>query len=259
LHRTFGTADGIERLAFERVVVEFARRFGVTANATAAERIAQIEDTALASPATLAQAFSTVLGAALSRSPEHVTELEAQFRAATARTAGERFTPFPDAAPALRRLAAMQVPRVALSAGWPAIDQRKADGVGFDGSIVFAQDIGMSALLPTAFARVAERLSLPADRIWFVGSDARDEILPAAAAGLRTIWLNRDGAEFPAGRPAPDATIGSLAELFDVLSEPYTRGLLVLRHVLRTALDWRPGHFIASGDEATETQAEIDG
>jgi len=34
----------------------------------------------------------------------------------------------------------------------------------------------------------------------------------------------------------------------DVLKEPYTRGLPALRYIMRTALDWRPGHFLASDD-----------
>lgn len=242
LRETFGTADGIERSAFERVVREFASRLGTHVDSTLVERIARIEDAALVSPATLAQAVSTVLGPTLLQPAAQATALESQFRMAAAGDVGELFVPFPDTAPALRRIAELCIPRVALSAGWPTIDQRKADIVGFDGSIVFAQDMGLTALMPAAFARVADSLKLPADRIWFIGSDAQAEILPASAAGLRTVWLNRDGATFPAGRPPPDATIGSLAELFDVLREPYTRGLLALRHILRTALDWRPGH-----------------
>jgi FMN phosphatase YigB (HAD superfamily) len=248
LHETFGMANGTERIAFERAVYQFARRRGVDIDLAAVERIARIDGAALASPARLAEAFSTALGPTLLRATDAI-RLEALFRMTAASAVVERFVPFDDVAPALRKIAEMQVPRVALSGGWPTIDQRKADRVGFDGPIVFAQDLGVAARTPAAFAAVADALQLPADRIWFVASDAQSEILPAAAAGLRTIWVNRNGAEFPPGRTAPDATIGSFAELFDVLREPYTRGLLALRHILRTALEWRPGHFIPIDDD----------
>jgi FMN phosphatase YigB (HAD superfamily) len=248
LHETFGSADGAERLAFGRVVRQFAAQRGWELDSTALERIARIDDTALSSPAALGEAFSSVFGPNLLRAAD-ATWLEALFRMTAAETVGECFVPSEGVGPALRELAEMQVPRVALSGGWPTIDQRKADVVGFDGPIVFAQDLGLDARSPAAFARLAETLQLPADRIWFVAGDPRGDILPAAAAGLRTVWVNRKGAEFPAERAAPDATLASLAELFDVLSEPYTRGLLALRYILRTALDWRPGHFIPTDDD----------
>jgi FMN phosphatase YigB (HAD superfamily) len=247
LHETFGRASGTERIAFERALYQFAGQRGLNLDSMAVERIARIDDAALTSAAALAQAFPIAFAPTLLRAADAI-RLEALFRMAAASAVAERFVPFDDVAPALCTIAELNVPRVALSGGWPTIDQRKADLVGFDGPIVFAQDLGVAASTPAAFARVADALKLPADRIWFVASDARGEILPAAAAGLRTIWVNRDGAEFPAGRAAPDATVVSFAQLFDVLSEPYTRGLLALRHILRTALDWRPGHFIPGDD-----------
>jgi FMN phosphatase YigB (HAD superfamily) len=257
LHETFGSADGAERLAFGRVVRQFAAQRGWELDSTAVERIARIDDPALSSPAALGEAFSTVFAPNLLRAAD-ATRLEALFRMTAAGTVGECFVPFDDVGPALRKLAEMHVPRVALGGGWPTIDQRKADIAGFDGPIVFTQDLGVDARSPSAFARLAETLHLPADRIWFVAGDPRGGILPAAAAGLRTVWVNRTGAEFPAGRAAPDSTLGSLAELFDVLSEPYTRGLLALRYILRTALDWRPGHFIPIDDDPATCERQTD-
>jgi hypothetical protein len=247
LHETFGIANGTERIAFERAVNQFAGQRGLDID-SAVERIAGIDDAMLSSPATLVDAFSTAFGPTLLHARD-ATWLEALFRMAGADAVRERFVPFDDVAPALRRHAEMQIPRVALSGGWPTIDQRKAELAGFDGPIVFAQDLGVAASTAAAFASVAGVLKLPADRIWFVASDAQGEILPAAAAGLRTIWVNRNATEFPAGRTAPDATIVSFAQLFDVLKEPYTRGLLALRYIMRTALDWRPGHFIPIDDD----------
>jgi FMN phosphatase YigB (HAD superfamily) len=248
LQETFGKGNAIERTAFERVVRQFSAQHGWDIDASVLERIASIDDTALAGPVALGKAFLAAFGSNLLGAGQ-LTRLEAMFRMAAAGAVGDCYRPYDDVAPALRKLADMHVPRVGLSGGWPTIDQRKADVSGFDGAIVFAQDLAVAASAPAAFARVADALKLPADRIWYVASDPRTEIVPAAASGLHTIWVNRDAAAFPAGARAPDATIESFAALFDVLSEPYTRGLLALRHILRTTLDWRPGHFLAADDD----------
>jgi FMN phosphatase YigB (HAD superfamily) len=252
LHEALGKSYGTERIGFERAVSQFAAQRGLDIDPTALERIARCDDLPFGSTATLREAFSAAFGPSLLDAAD-ATWLEALFRMTAAGAVGESFVPYVDVAPMLHTLAEMHVPRVALSAGWPSIDQRKADLVGFDGTIVFAQDLDVAASSPAAFARVADTLKLPADRIWFVAGDARREILPAAAAGMRTVWVNRDSLEFPAGRTAPDATIVSFAELFHVLREPYTRGLLALRHILRTALDWRPGHFLPTADDPPAT------
>ncbi len=248
LHETFGIAPGIEALVFERVVHEFAAQRRLGFDATAVERMARADGASFGSPVALSEAFAAAFAPSL-LSAEDVRWLEALFRMSAASAVAERFVPFEDVAPALRGLAELRVPRIALGGGWAPIDQRKADLAGFDGSIIFAEDLGVAASSPAAFARVAEVLLLPADRIWFVASNAQSEIVPAAAAGLRTIWVNRGASVFPPGLVQPDATIGSLLELFDVLREPYTRGLLALRHILRTALEWRPGHFIPVDDD----------
>jgi FMN phosphatase YigB (HAD superfamily) len=174
--------------------------------------------------------------------------LEALFRMAGAQCVADHFVPYDDVAPTLRELSAMSVPCVLMSAGWSSIEERKAEAVGFHGPLLLGEDLDVPLTSPRAFARVAEILKLPADRIWFVGTDARKEILPAQAAGLHTVWLNRNHAEFPALREPPEVTITTFAALLDALSEPYTRGLLAMRYILRTVLDWRPGHFVSGGD-----------
>lgn len=257
LQETFGKGNAIEATAFERVVRQFAVQHSWELSASALARIASIDSTALAGPVALGEAFFAAFGPNLLDAGQ-LTRLEAMFRMATAGVVSECFAPYGDVAPALHKLAEMHVPRVGLSGGWPTIDQRKADLAGFDGSIVFAQDLGVAASAPAAFARVADTLKLPAHRIWYVASDPRKEILPAAASGLHTIWINRGAAVFPAGARAPDAAIESFDALFDVLSEPYTRGLLALRHILRTALDWRPGHFIAADDDPPASEPADD-
>ncbi len=243
LQKTFGTAPDVEGEAFVQVVRDFARLRGLHLEAAGSPT----DGPANFSPDRLREKFSAALRPYLLSQTEDL-QLEAMFRMEAARLVTARFVPFPDVAGALSELATLNVPCVALSGGWPSIDQRKAQIVGFSSPIVFAEDLGITSAAPAAFARIAEMLRLPADRIWFVGTDVRDEMLPAAAVGMRTIWINRDGETFPPASRSPDATVTAFVEILDVLSGPYTRGLLALRQILRTALDWRPGHFISEDD-----------
>jgi FMN phosphatase YigB (HAD superfamily) len=254
IQHAFGDAADIERQAFETVICEHAAAAGLSLDGTMAQRLASVDKVTLGSSAGLAEAFSAVLGTTLSRKAD-VLRFEALFRMAAARVAAMRFVPYDDVPPALSQLRELNIPRAALTAGWPSIEQRKADMSGFDGPIIFAQDFGNGGgptCSESAFQRLAEVLLLPRELLWFASDRAEAEIVPAAAFGMRTIWVNRAGNDFPSGRPAPDATIASFGELFDVLRAPYTRGLLELRHIMRTALDWRPGHFMKANEFAQD-------
>ena len=171
--------------------------------------------------------------------------LESIFRAVAARLARDRFVPFPDVRATLAEFAELNLPCAALGDGWPSIEVRVAEAVGFRGPLVFAEDHDVDGTSPVAFARLAEALALPADQIWFVGTDARTEIRSALAVGMHAIWIDRNGEPYPDGERRPDATVTSFAGLLDVIGEPYTRGLLDLRHMMRTTLAWRPGRVVA--------------
>lgn len=202
----------------------------------------------------IAELFAAVLG------PARASEIaglpfEALFRMAGARSVERHFMAFPDVAPALRQLAELNVPCLVSSSGWSAIVERKAERIGFEGPLLLAEDLDVPLTSPQALARVARTLMLPADRIWFVGTDLRRDVLPARAVGMRTVWLNREGAQLAAECTPPDVTIASLEDLIAVLSEPYTRGVLALRYILGSILEMRPGHVVAAADRIFEDDA----
>jgi FMN phosphatase YigB (HAD superfamily) len=247
LHGTFGSSTTIENSAFDRVLREFARVRNIVAYTHVSCGASLGEGATVLAFRQLREAFSTALGPYLLQEVDYL-ELEAMFASEAARLLTERFVIYDDVARTLRELAALNIPRVGLSGGCPAVETRKAQIAGFTSPIIFAQDLGVEDSAPVAFARICQTLLLPADRIWFVGTDVRAEILPAAAAGMRTIWLNRDGETFPLQRVPPDATVSSFAGILEILSAPYTRGSLALRYIMRNVLEWRPQYVISAED-----------
>jgi FMN phosphatase YigB (HAD superfamily) len=245
LRGTFGRDTGTERAALESVARKLASMRGWVLDETRLHRVLDATAWEFATGHNVAETFFAALGSTLSRELGGVP-LEALFRMAGAECVAHHFVPYDDVAPTLRELAALNLPRAVLSGGWSGIDQRKAEAAGFDGPVLIAEDLEVPATSPAAFARIAQTLTLPADRIWFVGTDPLTDIRPAAAVGMKTVWLNRDEVVFPAECDPPNITITSFGALLGALSEPYTRGSLALRYILRTVVAWRPGRVIGS-------------
>ena len=124
-----------------------------------------------------------------------------------------RLDPFPDVAGALAALAPH--PRAILSNGTPAmlaaalrhakLTKHFAAVLSVDAAKAYKPD-------PRAYDLAAAALDLPATPILFVTANAWDAI-GAKTFGYRVAWCNRAAATFDTHGPAPDAEIGSLAEL----------------------------------------------
>lgn len=243
IHETFGAANDIERVALARVASQLARAHDFGAEAAILERLAETPDAAFAAPSAARSVLFAVLGPALSAQVSGAA-IEGLVRGAGARAASELFVPDLGVAEVLRSLSELNVPRAGLSLRWPGVDHHKANIACFDGETVYAGDATTedSALAP--FIRLTAALRLPADRIFFVGTDPWAELHPAALVGMRAIRLDREGTPYPADLPPPEFTISAIEEVLPILSGPYTQGLLALRLIMRTALEWRDGHFV---------------
>jgi FMN phosphatase YigB (HAD superfamily) len=68
------------------------------------------------------------------------------------------------------------------------------------------------------FTRVVEAAGVPAAEIVYVGDRVDNDVLPALAAGLQAVRIRR-GAHAAVESPAAIATIGSLDELPEVVSD----------------------------------------
>ena len=130
-------------------------------------------------------------------------------------TARNEVVPFEEVPDALARLAA-RVPLFALSNGNACV-WRAGLGRHFCAH-VDAAGAGAAKPDPRIFARLLEVAGVPADAVLHVGDDAEADVEGARRAGLRTAWMNRTGAAWPAALPPPDFEIADLVGLVRVVA-----------------------------------------
>ncbi|HYW92501.1 MAG TPA: HAD family hydrolase [Gammaproteobacteria bacterium] len=77
---------------------------------------------------------------------------------------------------------------------------------------ISAAGVGYAKPHPVPFQAACAALGHAPAEVVHVGDDPESDVAGAAAAGLRTIWVNRKGRDWPGG-PGPDAEIRSLDQL----------------------------------------------
>ena len=81
-----------------------------------------------------------------------------------------------------------------------------------------AREAGCLKPDPRIFCRLLDDAGLDAAYVVHVGDDPEADIQGARGAGLRAVWLNRQGTPWPASTAAPELHIRSLGELDAVLT-----------------------------------------
>ena len=130
--------------------------------------------------------------------------------------ARNRVSLHPDVLPALEALHGRYT-LVALTNG--NADLERVGLARFFDHYVSARAVGAAKPDARMFAAVAEATGYGAESILHVGDDPVCDIVGAASAGMRTVWINRDGAAWPAAHPPPDAHVTDLLRLARLLRE----------------------------------------
>ena len=174
-----------------------------------------------------------VLGGVIERGENHRRAAEilrpgADLRAEAARRRATIGTPwvraddlYPDALPALRALHEAGY-RLGVAGNQPLETERVIAELGIPLDLVATSTgLGVEKPNPAFFARVAEALILEPGSIAYVGDRVDNDVRPAAAAGMRAIFIRRGPWAFlqATDGPPPEAaaTIDSLLELPKVL------------------------------------------
>lgn len=70
---------------------------------------------------------------------------------------------------------------------------------------------------PLPFQRMIGRLEIQPEEGVYVGDNPFDDIMGAKGVGMRTVWVNRNGASLDPSLPPPDRQVKSLAQLPGIL------------------------------------------
>ncbi|HSH43556.1 MAG TPA: HAD family hydrolase [Arenicellales bacterium] len=123
---------------------------------------------------------------------------------------------FPDARPFLER-ASRKYPLVSLSNGNADL-QRIGLGDLFTAQVA-AGEVGAAKPDPQIFRAACERLALQPRQVLHIGDHPEHDILGAARAGIRTVWINRNGAQWD-GAARADHEVTDLEQVLDLLPLP---------------------------------------
>ncbi len=121
---------------------------------------------------------------------------------------------YPDALEALARIAA-HVPVAALSNGNADLER-----IGLMHHFAFqlgSREHGAAKPQASIFHAACERLGVAHGEVLHVGDHADMDVLGAIDAGLRSCWINREGARWPHAPKAPDLHFDTLTGLADWL------------------------------------------
>jgi 2-haloacid dehalogenase len=132
----------------------------------------------------------------------------------------DRLPAFPDAEPALQALADAGCEMAVLSNGTPDMIRSCLASSSLDGYLyrqISVDPVGAFKPAAAVYRYAAERLGRPARHIRLVSANAFD-CVGGAAAGMRTAWLNRSGAQFDTIGQQPDITVPALDRLPEALS-----------------------------------------
>jgi 2-haloacid dehalogenase len=128
---------------------------------------------------------------------------------------------YPDVRAALERLKARGLRLAVLSNGSPRMLAAAVENAGLADlldAVLSVEEVGIYKPHPSVYQLPVDRLGLSADRMCFVSSNGWDAFC-AQAFGYRAVWCNRFG-QPPERIPAtPDAEIGALAALPDLLEQ----------------------------------------
>ncbi|MEK7778079.1 MAG: HAD family hydrolase [Chloroflexota bacterium] len=99
---------------------------------------------------------------------------------------------------------------------WPLLYRQ---GLEFD-AVVTSEAARAYKPNPRPFQLIAGALGVPVEACLFVGDSQYDDVQGAHAAGMLTVWLNRNGTPLDPRWAAPDYQVASLTEVLDILGVP---------------------------------------
>jgi putative hydrolase of the HAD superfamily len=121
---------------------------------------------------------------------------------------------FPDVLPALEKLSSAYR-LIAVTNGNASLQRIGVRHLFHD--VVTAVDAGAAKPATAIFDEAVRRAGVAKDAVLHVGDHPENDVEGARVAGIRAVWMNRRGHDWPPQLSKPDATVKSMTELQDLL------------------------------------------
>lgn len=128
---------------------------------------------------------------------------------------------YDDAVPLISELRSQGIPMALVTNGSSTAQRAKLAALDLEDRfevVVVSGEIGVIKPNPTVFDSVLNMFAVEPARVWHVGDWLPSDIEGANAAGLTSVWVNRQGLLRGADQPVPDIEITSLNDLHIRLS-----------------------------------------
>ncbi len=142
------------------------------------------------------------------------------FRRTAVAMVDDLVVPLPGVAQTLEGLRQRGIAMAVLTNGWNPMQRRKAERAGFRETVLVSSEIGVQKPAARAFEILLDTLKTPPGETWYVGDDPCGDVAGAAAAGLRTVWIDWERKAYPVDLQAPGYTIARFEQLLALLPSP---------------------------------------
>lgn len=124
--------------------------------------------------------------------------------------------PYPDVAGALRELHEAGFVVGLITNGASSLQRDKLDAAGLDTAfdpVVVSSEVGVKKPDPAIFEHALLAAQADPAASWHVGDNLWVDVAGADRAGLRSVWVTREGRPVPEGAPHPDLAVRSFTGL----------------------------------------------
>jgi putative hydrolase of the HAD superfamily len=140
-------------------------------------------------------------------------------------TKRDHLAPHQDAMRLLKALTKTRLIRGVVSDGLQVKQAEKLLRLGIypllsPGAVFISEQMGISKPNPKIFSKACRKLGVPAGQALYVGNSMSQDIAPAAAAGLHTVFTRRGGREDDPSA-SPEHSIDNFDELRQILRKVY--------------------------------------
>ena len=132
------------------------------------------------------------------------------------RFAWDSYQPFSDVAELMSALRQARVPLALVTNGAADTQRNKIEAMGIASwfsALSISGETGIAKPDKRAFTFVLKALGVSGKDVWHVGDSLAADVAGANAAGICSVWLNRDGAVRSKNDAQPDMEVASLSEL----------------------------------------------